>query len=257
MGKYPYFQFYPGDWLKDGALRRCSPAARGLWIDMLCLMHNSETECSLESGGTPWTDDEIVGAVSGFAKVLLPALQELFDKGVAKRSESGAVYSKRLRDDAAVRAVRASAGSKGGSKRQANRVANRVAKRYQNPVSDSVSDNEDETGKKKSTQRPLDLPLPFEGLAFSVLWAEFDEHRRRMNKPWTVLAAKKILTKLGAMSHDDAIAAINNSIESGWAGVFPPKGNGQPRSPARIKSEPGKYDNVGIKIPPYDPARSG
>lgn len=39
MSKKPSFQFYPGDWLKDTALRLCSPAARGIWMDMLCLLH--------------------------------------------------------------------------------------------------------------------------------------------------------------------------------------------------------------------------
>ena len=37
--KRPSFQFYPGDWLRDPALRACSLAARGLWADVLCYMH--------------------------------------------------------------------------------------------------------------------------------------------------------------------------------------------------------------------------
>jgi hypothetical protein len=39
--KRPAFQFYPGDWLRDMALRSCSMEARGLWIEMLCLMHDA------------------------------------------------------------------------------------------------------------------------------------------------------------------------------------------------------------------------
>ena len=34
--------FYPGDWFKDPALRSVSLAARGLWIDMLCLMFEGD-----------------------------------------------------------------------------------------------------------------------------------------------------------------------------------------------------------------------
>jgi hypothetical protein len=37
--KRPADQFYPGDWLNDAALRACSLAARGLWKDMNCIMH--------------------------------------------------------------------------------------------------------------------------------------------------------------------------------------------------------------------------
>jgi len=38
--KLPAFQFYPGDWLKDAALARCTPATRGVWMDLLCAMHD-------------------------------------------------------------------------------------------------------------------------------------------------------------------------------------------------------------------------
>lgn len=37
--KLPAFQFYPGDWMKDPELSMCSPATRGIWIDLLCAMH--------------------------------------------------------------------------------------------------------------------------------------------------------------------------------------------------------------------------
>ena len=41
--KLPAFQFYPGDWLKDPALSMCAPATRGVWIDLLCAMHETRT----------------------------------------------------------------------------------------------------------------------------------------------------------------------------------------------------------------------
>src|SRR3990167_1344800 len=41
MAKSPAFQFYTGDWLKDPNLGQCSPATRGIWIDMLALMHEN------------------------------------------------------------------------------------------------------------------------------------------------------------------------------------------------------------------------
>ena len=40
--KRPSFQFYPGDWQSDLKLRRCSAAARGVWIDILCALHDSD-----------------------------------------------------------------------------------------------------------------------------------------------------------------------------------------------------------------------
>jgi len=41
MGKAPAFQFYVRDWLSDPAVRRCTPASRGIWIDLLCFMWES------------------------------------------------------------------------------------------------------------------------------------------------------------------------------------------------------------------------
>lgn len=42
MTKKPSFQFYPGDWMKDPKVSMCQPATRGIWIDLLCAMHENE-----------------------------------------------------------------------------------------------------------------------------------------------------------------------------------------------------------------------
>lgn len=34
-------QFFSGDWLTEPTLTLCSPAARGVWIDLICVMHES------------------------------------------------------------------------------------------------------------------------------------------------------------------------------------------------------------------------
>ena len=39
--KRPSFQFYPDDWRADNELHICSLAARGLWIEMMMIMHNA------------------------------------------------------------------------------------------------------------------------------------------------------------------------------------------------------------------------
>lgn len=36
-----WIKFCPGDWLKDPNLSKCSPATRGIWIDLICAMHES------------------------------------------------------------------------------------------------------------------------------------------------------------------------------------------------------------------------
>lgn len=37
--KLPWFKFFTSDWLSDLKLSKCSPTTRGIWIDLLCAMH--------------------------------------------------------------------------------------------------------------------------------------------------------------------------------------------------------------------------
>lgn len=78
MSKRPAFQFYVGDWLRNAKLRRCSPAARGAWIDVLCLLHDSD-----QYGVLRWPLADIAQA----AGVPVKLLRELADKGVLKGSD--------------------------------------------------------------------------------------------------------------------------------------------------------------------------
>ena len=136
MAKLPSFQFYPGDWMKDPNLRRCSHAAKGVLIDMLCLMFECDRRGYLATAGRPWSDEEIATAVGGDLVATRQTIQELADKGVISRDESGAVYSRRIVRDEQIRRARERAGSLGGTKNKQNRsksvanhLANRVAKR--------------------------------------------------------------------------------------------------------------------------------
>ncbi len=37
MGCLPYLKFYPSDWLSDRTVRTMTPAARGVYFDLLCI----------------------------------------------------------------------------------------------------------------------------------------------------------------------------------------------------------------------------
>lgn len=76
--KRPAFQFYPGDWQRNANLRRCSPAARGVWVDVMCLMHDSD-----EYGVLRWPLKEIAQA----AGASMSHVRELVDKSVLKGSD--------------------------------------------------------------------------------------------------------------------------------------------------------------------------
>ena len=111
--KRPAFQFYPADWRKDMALQSCSVAARGLWIDMLCIAHECEPYGHLTVNGKPMTAAQIgrhTGLTEREAKRLIA---ELDDAGVASRTDEGVIYSRRMVRDEDIRNRRAEGGKAG------------------------------------------------------------------------------------------------------------------------------------------------
>lgn len=80
MGARPSIQFYPADWRGNAKLRLLSSAARGYWIDILCVLHDSD-----EYGVVRWSLAELARV----AGVPLKAAQQLAAKGVLKGSDNG------------------------------------------------------------------------------------------------------------------------------------------------------------------------
>lgn len=76
----PSLQFYPGDWQSNPKLRRCTHGEKGIWLDVLCILHDQD-----EYGIVRWPLCEIAIAVN----CKLPALQRLVDKQVLKGTDSG------------------------------------------------------------------------------------------------------------------------------------------------------------------------
>lgn len=143
MAKLPAFQFYPADWLKDPDLRRCSHAAKGVWIDMLCVMHECEERGVLATAGKAWSDEEIASVVGGDRKATLSCIHELIEKQVARRRGAGAIYSARMTRDEAIRKARAAAGSEGGKQKASKAPSKTLAKGVAKSGSSSSSSSSD------------------------------------------------------------------------------------------------------------------
>lgn len=76
--KRPSFQFYPGDWQGNTKLRRCTHTEKGMWIDVMCLMHGSP-----EYGVLRWPLSDIAQAIG----CRTSDLRELVCKEVLKGAE--------------------------------------------------------------------------------------------------------------------------------------------------------------------------
>lgn len=95
----PWMKFYPADWQADQALRMCSLAARGLWIECMAIMHRAEPYGHLLINGVIPTDTQLAVLV-GTQPDLVPALvAELETAGVFSRNRNRVVYSRRMTRD--------------------------------------------------------------------------------------------------------------------------------------------------------------
>jgi hypothetical protein len=108
--KRPAFQFYPNDWRCDIALQRCSAAARGVWIDMLCLMHDGEPYGHLSAKGVALSSAHLARLVGISADECAALVGELEEAGVLSRTDEGVIYSRRMVRDEDVRNRRAAGG---------------------------------------------------------------------------------------------------------------------------------------------------
>lgn len=120
-GKLPAFQFYTGDWMKDPLVRCVSHAARGLWIDMLCLMHESDRRGFLQlPNGEPMSEVHIARMTGIPPEEVSRLLTELSTSGVYSCTERGTIYSRRMAKDESKRVKCKEAGKLGGNPKLKN-----------------------------------------------------------------------------------------------------------------------------------------
>lgn len=97
----PWMKFYPSDWRSDPKLRMCSIGARGLWVEMLCLMHEAEPYGYLVSNGNAVTSRQLAVLASISTGECMKYMLELVSAGVYSIDENKTIFSRRMvRDNA-------------------------------------------------------------------------------------------------------------------------------------------------------------
>jgi hypothetical protein len=179
MAKSPGFWFFTGDWMKDPELRFCSLFARGLLVDLLCILFEAKEQgYASNPDGTPRTDEQIADAVSGGSREdKLSALAELERSGVLSPYFRAVLFSRRIARVSELSEARKQNGSKGGSKTQAKLKQTGEQKAGVSvSVSDSVSDSFLEDTHTHTPAEPDDFRQPG--------WA--DDEWQRFVAAWNV-----------------------------------------------------------------------
>ena len=159
MLPHPWMQFYTRDWLDNKELRRCSPAARAVLLDLMCLAHEGVPYGHLADKIGPLTDDYMASRCVISAERFRAAITEL-QSNQRVSIEDNRLVIPRMVEDGAERLRRSEAGGKGGNPRLVKDAVNQEVNQSVNDgdkharaqrasVSVSVSDSVSSQGKKE------------------------------------------------------------------------------------------------------------
>ena len=223
MGKMPAFQFYPGDWRKDMGVQSLSFHDRGVWWEMLCLMHESERRGVLILNGAAMSEDSLSRLLGLDKQILTTTLTTLLTSGVASREdETGAIYSRRMVRDEQIRKIRTYAGHMGGNPVLLNQKSTTGDKQIPTPSSSSSSSS----SKHKNKANGISFTLPdwIDKEAWDA-WMEVRRKKRAANTTHALNLAVRELEKLRQQGHDPR-DVLNQSILKSYTGLFRVAQNG-------------------------------
>jgi hypothetical protein len=238
--KLPSLQFYPGDWRKDVGIQSLTYHDRGVWFEILMLMHESEKRGVLILNGRAMSD-EVLARVLGLDKqILTTTLTSLLECGVASRDdETGALINRRMVRDEKLRKVRAEAGKKGGNpvllKQNQTTWDKQILTTGDKPILTPSSSSSSSIDKyRPSVSESLPEWLPTEA------WNGFVEMRKQKKKPLTDRAKQIILRQLDALraNGENPAEILDRSTMHGWTGIFTARGNASALAPESKPSEP-------------------
>jgi hypothetical protein len=100
VSNHRYSKWWWQDWLNDAALRMCSVAARGLWMDVLAMAHGGVPAGHLTVNGKPASTKQIAAISRCTEREVDRLLAELEEAGVFSRTDAGVIFNRRMVRDA-------------------------------------------------------------------------------------------------------------------------------------------------------------
>ena len=154
--KAPWMKWYPADWRQEPTLRLCSRAARCLWVDMLCLMHEGEPYGHLTVNNKPLSAKQLAAVLGDAEKDVAGWLAELDENAVLSRTDEGVIFSRRMVKDKAREERNRANGEKSGGNPKLKVSDNREVERSVNPELKQADKAEDKAQKLEARSQKLD-----------------------------------------------------------------------------------------------------
>jgi hypothetical protein len=112
---HQWSKFWWHDWAGDAGLRTCSLAAQGLWMRLLCVMHDAVPRGYLLLDGQPPTAKQLAAITGATLKELAALLAELRQARVYSIDPEGWIYSRRMVKDTMASQKGYETGKRGGN----------------------------------------------------------------------------------------------------------------------------------------------
>jgi hypothetical protein len=178
--------FYTNDWLEEPGLKLSSLAARGLWIDMLCIMSAAHPRGYLKMNGKPITIPQLAIIVRSNVDEVTRLLTELGEHCVLSRNSEQVIYSRRIVRDEKIRQQNSRNGKRGGNPRLRHNDNPPVNGSLKPPLKRSLEDEDViEDVNANSSERGLGKTEAGKPAAPSAVAEPPTEKRKRERKPPT------------------------------------------------------------------------
>jgi hypothetical protein len=226
----PYLPLFYGDWCSDINLKRCSLSARGLWLEIICMMQQTDGTMFFPETDLPF----LVGRPESET---VAALNELENNAVFSRDDQGRIYCRRTKREAQISQVRAKSANarwksndaKGSAKNKDFAYAKQHAKKDEkkhantgvewNGIECSKSSSTSERGTGETLPEPppaktkKSRPDPPEG--FAEFYTEYPKHVAvgEAEKAWA-----QVTTGKNAATPEEILTGLRAQKN---AGVFP------------------------------------
>jgi hypothetical protein len=150
----PWMKFSPDRWQRDEALRMCGAAARGVWAELICIMHKADPYGHLLVRGKQPTDRQL-SVITGLSMLeIAQGLMELEENEVFSRTDDGTIYSRGMVRDMELHEEMSRRGSKGAKTRYQKTKGNQGSYSSGNGTSNGTSHNL-ESEERESQRFPL------------------------------------------------------------------------------------------------------
>ena len=115
--KNPWIKWFWQDWQREEGLRLASLAAKGLWVEMLCIMSGSTRKGFLLIGDKPVPSKDLADLTHTPESEIITLTKELRRRGVFSETDENIIFNRRMAREAALSEAKAKAGRLGGKAR--------------------------------------------------------------------------------------------------------------------------------------------